>query len=66
MQYGPHMNELAKALADDRDRELANSRLVAAATDRTGPNDGIRRRLGRWMIAVGERIAYGRSQMATR
>ncbi|MEE8497198.1 MAG: hypothetical protein V3S62_01550 [Acidimicrobiia bacterium] len=66
MQYGLHMNELADALASDRDSQLAESRLAAAANDRAGPDITIRRRLGRRLITIGERIAYGRSQVATR
>lgn len=64
MQYGLHMNELAEALDSERDRELATRHRIAAATDRAGPDNGIRRRLGRRLIAVGGRIAYGRSPVA--
>ncbi len=66
MQYGMHMNELADALASDRDSQVAESRLAAAATDRAGPDDTTRRRLGRRLFTIGERIAYGRSQVVTR
>ena len=66
MQYGMHMNELADALTRDRDSQVAESRLAAAATDRDGAGCCHRARLGRRLITLGERIAYGRSQVVTR
>lgn len=66
MQYGPHMNELAKAIQADRAQELAQQRLAAHAGKRAGPRPGIRRRIGHGLIAAGKRLAYGGSQAATR
>ncbi len=66
MQHGSHMIELAEALDDDRARQLESHRLASLAKERAGPGNGIRRRVGHRLIAAGERLAYGRSQMVTR
>lgn len=51
-------------------RSIDGERLAAARSSRTaqraGPSRGVRARLGRGMIAAGERLAYGRTQTATR
>lgn len=65
MQNGIHLFDLADALVDERTLR-AIRRQVATPSDRAGPSNGVRRRLGRRLIAVGERLAYGRSQAATR
>ena len=66
MQQGMQIIDLATALDDDRARQIRRHRLAAAAHERAGPVKGIRRRIGRRLITVGERMAYGRSQVATR
>ena len=66
MQLGIHMIDLAEALNNDRARRSARRRLVAASNMRAGPTGGFRRRFGHRLIAVGERMAYGRSQVVTR
>ena len=66
MQHGTHMIDLAEALNNDRSRRSARRRLVAASNMRAGPTAGFRQRFGRRLIAIGERMAYDRSQVVTR
>ena len=66
MQHGMHMIDLAEALNNDRARRSARRRVVAGSNMRAGPAAGFPQRFGRRLIAVGERMAYGRSQVVTR
>ena len=65
MQHGMHMIDLAAALEADRKSQIEQNRLAAMASERAGPATGFRRRFGRRLISIGERLAYGRSQVAT-
>jgi hypothetical protein len=60
------MIEMAAVTNREREREFRRRLMVADAAARARPSVGIRQRVGRRLIAVGERVAYGRSQIVTR
>ena len=55
--------ELADTLTADRATEALRHR---AAIERDGPHRRVRSRIGRRVIAIGERIAYGATQTVAR
>jgi hypothetical protein len=66
MNQGMHLIELAAVTNGDREREFQRRLILTEVTAHARPSLGIRQRAGRRLIAVGERVAYGRSQIATR